>query len=106
MSLVDDIKKGLDLTGALPRPMVFSQKFRPASMTCDDLRKVSALSRGVLLDCVQSSGDKDIDTSLFDATLKEVEKGFIQGLLDKADLPPGSTLTKRFPLNKRTKFGQ
>ena len=43
--------------------MVFSQMCRPASMTCDDLRKVSNLSRGIFLDSVQSSGDKDIDTS-------------------------------------------
>lgn len=86
--------------------MVFSQMCRPASMTCDDLRKVSNLSRGIFLDSVQSSGDKDIDTSLFDATLKEVEKGFIQGLIDKADLPPGFALTKRFPVNKGTKSGQ
>ncbi len=30
LSLVDDIKKGFELTGALPRPAVFAQKFRPA----------------------------------------------------------------------------
>ena len=30
--LVEDIKRGFDLTGALPRSGVFNQKFRPASM--------------------------------------------------------------------------
>ena len=40
LGLVDDIKKGFGLTGALPRSGVFNQKFRPASMTCEDLRKV------------------------------------------------------------------
>ena len=74
--LVEDIKRGFDLTGALPRSGVFNQKFRPASMTCEDLRKVSNLSRDVLLESVQSSGDKGIDLSLFTATLNEVEKGF------------------------------
>ncbi len=34
LGLVDDIKKGFDLTGTLPRSGVFNQKFRPASMTC------------------------------------------------------------------------
>ena len=79
--LVEDIKHGFDLTGALPRSGVFNQKFRPASMTCDseELRKVSNLSREVLLESVQSSGDKEADHSLFATTLKEVEKGFIQG---------------------------
>ena len=90
IGLVEDITRGFDLTGALPRSGVFNQKFRPASMTCEDLSKVSNLSRAVLLESVQSSGDKEIDLSLFAATLKEVEKGFILGPIDKEDLPAGS----------------
>ena len=61
LGLVDDIKKGFDLTGALPRSGVFTQKFRLASMTCDDLRRVSHVSRSVLLESVQSSGDRETD---------------------------------------------
>ena len=61
IGLVDDIKKGFELTGALPRSGVFNQKFRPASMTCEDLRKVSNLSRDVLLEPVLSSGDRETD---------------------------------------------
>ena len=49
-------------------------------MTCEDLRKVSNLSREVLLESVQSSGDKEIDLSLFTTTLKEVEKVSSKGL--------------------------
>ena len=101
--LVEDIKRGFDLTGALPRSGVFNQKFRPASMTCEDLRKVSNLSRDVLLESVQSSGDKEIDLSLFTATLKEVEKGFIKGPTSKEEIPAGSTLTKWFPLKQKNK---
>ncbi len=48
-------------------------------MSCEDLRRVSDLSRAVLLESVQSSGDGELDTSLFEATLKEVEKDFMQG---------------------------
>ena len=76
---------------------VSKQKFRPASMTCEDLRKVSNLSRDVFLESVQSSGDKEVDISLFAATLKEVEKGFIKGPISREELPAGSALTKRFP---------
>ena len=103
MGLVEDITRGFDLTGALPRSGVFNQKFRPASMSCEDLRNVSNLSRSVLLESVQSSGDKEIDLSLFSATLKEVEKGFMQGPIDKEDLPAGSTPTKRFPVKQKNK---
>ena len=101
--LVEDIQRGFDLTGALPRSGVFNQKFRPANMTCEDLRKVSNLSREVLLESVQSSGDKEIDLSLLATTLKEVEKGFIQGPIYKEELPAGSTLTKRFPVKQKNK---
>ena len=72
--LAEDIKRGFDLTGALPRSGVFNQKFRPASMTCEDLRKVSNLSREVFLESVPSSGGKETELSLFATTLKEVEK--------------------------------
>ena len=101
--LVEDIKRGFDLTGA-DQTGVFNQKFRPASMACEDLRKVSNLSRDVLLESVQSSGDKEIDLSLFTATVNEVEKGFIKGPISKEELPVGSTLTKRFPVKQKNKM--
>ena len=90
-SLVEDIKKGLDLAGALPRLGVFNQKFRPASVS------------DVLLESVQSSGDKEVDISLFAATLKVVEKGLIKGPISREELPAGSTLTKRFPVKQKNK---
>ena len=67
------------------------------------LRKVSNLSCEVLLESVQSSGDKEIDLSLPATTLKEVEKGFIQGPINKEELPAGSTLTKRFPVKQKNR---
>ena len=70
-------------------------------MTCEDLRRVSDLGREAILSSVQSSGDPDIDNSLFEATMKEVDKGFIEGPIDKHDLPVGSTLTKRFPVKQK-----
>ena len=102
-TLVDDLTKGFDLTGALPRSGVFSQKFRPASMTCDDLRKISELSKSVIIESLQSSGDPELDQDLFEATMKEVAKGFLEGPVCRSSLPPGSTLTKRFPVKQKNK---
>ena len=65
LTLVGDLTRGFDPTGALPRSGVFSQKFRPASMTCEDLRKVSGLSRSVIIESLQSSGDPELDRGLF-----------------------------------------
>eukprot|EP00434_Breviolum_minutum_P040836 symbB.v1.2.036306.t1/scaffold5096.1/size31004/2 len=72
-------------------------------MTCKDLRKVSDLGREALLGTVQSSGDSEIDRGLFEATVKEVEKGFIEGPVERESLPAGSTLTKRFPVKQKNK---
>ena len=47
-------------------------------MICEDLRKVSDLGREALLGTVQSSGDLETDNSLFEATVKEVEKGSVE----------------------------
>lgn len=68
MNLLDDILKGFNLTDALPSSEVFSQ------MTCKNLSRVSNLSRRILLESDQSSGDRDIDISLFEATLKDLER--------------------------------
>ena len=103
VTLVDDLTKGFDLTGSLPPSGVFSHKFRPASMTCDDLRKVSELSKSVIIESLQSSGDHELDVGLYEATLKEVEKGFLEGPICPASLPLGSTLTKRFPVKQKNK---
>ena len=62
-------------------------------MSFEDLRRVSDLIREILLESVQSFGDKELDTSLFEATLKEVEKGFIQGPRGKGEITAGTTLT-------------
>ena len=102
-TLVEDLTKGFDLTGALPLSGVFSQKFRPASMTCDDLRKVSEISKSVIFESLQSSGDAGLDQDLFEATTKEVTKGCLEGPVCRSSLPPGSTLTKRFPVKQKNK---
>ena len=100
IGLVDDIKKGFDLTGALLRSGVFNQKFRPASMTFESFKPQSWRPLGPL-ESVQSSGDRETDLSLFAATMNEVEKGFIKGPINKEELPAGSTLTKRFPVKQK-----
>ncbi len=96
-------KRALISQGPYPDLGVFNQKFRPASVTCEDLRKVSNLSSDVLLESVQSSGDKEVDISLLAATLKEVEKGFIKGPISREELPAGSILTKHFPVKQKNK---
>ena len=42
---MEQLADGFDLTGSLPEPNVFSRKVRPATMSCDELRRIADLSR-------------------------------------------------------------
>jgi len=72
-------------------------------MSCGDLRRIADLSREGMLQMVKSSGDAEIDSQLYAATMKEVSKGFLEGPIDPRALPAGSTLTRRFGVFQKNK---
>lgn len=78
---MEQLADGFDLTGSLPEPNVFSRKVRPATMSCDELRRIADLSREGMSQTVKSSGDSELDTQLYSVTQKEVAKGFLVGPL-------------------------
>eukprot|EP00435_Cladocopium_sp_Y103_P056535 s954_g19.t1 len=55
-SLVKDLSSGFDLTGTLPMSHAFEQRFKPASMSCEDLRKMADFGRDVFLESVWGLG--------------------------------------------------
>jgi len=101
--LVDQLASGFDLTGGLPESQVFARKMRPAAMSRVELRRISGLCRQNMLQTVVSSGDPKLDSQLYAATMKEVSKGFLIGPIEPADLPEGSTLTRRFGVKQKSK---
>ena len=101
--LVDDIAEGFDLTGKLPASNHFAAKFKPANIPPEALRGIADRARKVLLESVKSSGDQVIDDGVYEATMKEREKGFIRGPINVEDVPSGGTLTCRFGVFLRDK---
>ena len=102
-NLVNDIAEGFDLTGKLPASNFFEEKFKPASLPTEALRGIADRARKVLMESVRSSGDKVIDTGVYQATMKELEKGFLKGPIKVGDVPSGGTLTRRFGVFQRDK---
>eukprot|EP00435_Cladocopium_sp_Y103_P073792 s107_g45.t1 len=102
-NLIADIVRGFDLTGQLPKAHVFKSKLRPASIPCDELRKIAGVCRQAMLQTVSSSGDDELDRGLMAATLKEKSKGFLDGPIGPDTLPDGSTLTRRFAVKQKNK---
>ena len=103
VSLVDDITHGFDLTGKLPASNHFAPKFKPANIPPEALRGIADRARKVLLESVRSSGDREIDAGVYDATMKERDKGFLRGPIRVEDVPSGGTLTRRFGVRQRDK---
>jgi ribonuclease HI len=102
-TLVDDLTRGFDLTGTLPESNSFAKKVRPATMSCEELRRVADMCRQGMLETTATSGDSTLDEQLYAATLKELNKGFLEGPIDPAALPEGATLTRRFGVRQKSK---
>ena len=94
--LISDLSTGFDLTGPLPRSHVFKDKYRPAAMAEETLRKSARLVRGQVLSAVKSSGDEVVDQGVLAATEKELAKGFVEGPVPESSIPPDGTITHRF----------
>ncbi|CAE7770088.1 unnamed protein product [Symbiodinium sp. CCMP2592] len=94
--LISDLSNGFDLTGPLPRSNAFKNKYRPAAMAEETLRKSAGLVRGQVLASVKSSGDEIVDRGVLAATEKELSKGFIEGPVSASDIPADGTVTHRF----------
>ncbi|OLQ10182.1 hypothetical protein AK812_SmicGene6059 [Symbiodinium microadriaticum] len=94
--LISDLSTGFDLTGPLPRSHVFKDKYRPAAMAEETLRKSARLVRGQVLSAVKSSGDEVVDQGVLAATEKELAKGFVEGPVPESCIPPDGTITHRF----------
>ena len=103
VTLPECLRRGFDLTGKLPRSHFFSDRFRPASLPCESLRKAADKARDSILASVKSSGSAELDELLFQATEKEILKGYLEGPVPLTSVPTGGTLTKRFPVRQRTK---
>ena len=79
VNLFQDLCKGFDLTGTLPDSQTFSKRFKPAHMLTAVLRDVARKAREALVLGVRSSGDPNLDAGVYDATVKEIQKGVWSG---------------------------
>ena len=102
--LFNDLCNGFDLTGTLPESHTFAKRFKPAHLPTETLRSVAKMARSALLASVRGSGDSELDRGVYEATQKEIEKGFLSGPVDPLSLPEGATLTRRFGVKQKGKI--
>lgn len=103
LTLFENFSNGVSLTGELPKSGVFKNFLCPAKISCDNLRKLGKIGKESILKTVSSSGDAALDSSLWEATIKEVKKGFLEGPIQVEDLLGDASLTKRIPVQQKNK---
>ena len=88
VNLFHDLCNGFDLTGTLPESQTFSKRFKPAHLPTAGLRDVAGKAKQAVLLGVRSSSNPDLDAGVYEATVKEIQKGFLVGPVDPSSLPP------------------
>ena len=104
VNLCHDIANGFDLVGQLPASNVFSKKMRPASLAPESLRELAPKARAAVMASVRSSGDFQLDKELYEVTLAERDKGFLEGPIKAEDIPFTGTVTRRFGVSQKGKL--
>ena len=94
--LVRDISKGFDLMGDLPCSHVFLHRETFATLTPDQVRDSAALNRIAILASVSRPMEDNIRKGVYEATMKELEAGWITGPICPDQLDERAVCTRRF----------
>ena len=93
VNLVEDIKRGMAITGDLECTSCFAPEFKPAQMSQEDLWRVSKFAQKEVEGRVPAhvkrrfvegtSGTVDVSREVWESTLKEAERGWLGGPLQR-----------------------
>ena len=99
-AVFDEVVSGVGLAGPAPVVESFDPCFKPAKMTVAELSAQAHQSRQVMLASVRSSGDAEIDRTVFDKTQEELDCGWLSGPYNLADLPLDAVVSRRFGIRQ------
>ena len=94
--LVRHMKEGFHLMGPLPETGALPTRVTVGSLTPEEVRANAAINNKAIFESAKNCRDPTIAQAVYDATVAERDKGWLQGPLDFESLPPGAVLTRRF----------
>ena len=100
----DELAFGTELIGTVPQTGVFEQSFKPALQTKGELIEQSNASNLAIFHSVRSSGDLEVDKTVYEKTLEERDAGWLRGPIDFSELGSGCVLSRRFGLRQPNKI--
>ena len=104
LGVVGELIEGTTLTGVVPSCPIFEKSFRPAELDERQLREGSRALNKAIFHATTSSGDAEVDATVYEKTLEEVGMGWARGPIHEEDLPSSYVLSKRFGLKQPNKI--
>ena len=102
VGLFDDLCKGFEVTGEIPRSNVYRVSPAYATLSPAELRAKAALTRKCIIDSVEKACTSDLAADVYAATQEEVKNGWLDGPLDADALDPCVSVTRRFGVRQGT----
>ena len=96
VKLVRDMSKGFDLMGDLPCSNVFVHRETFATLTPSQVRESAALNRKAIIASVSRPMEENVCKGVYEATMKELEAGWITGPICPEQLDGRAVCTRRF----------
>ena len=103
--LFNNIVRGFKLMGDLPVTGIFPSKSSFATLTEEQVRDSAEINRKAIIATAKRPMEEDIKKGVYEATMKEVEQGWLEGPFEAKTLNPRSVLTRRFGV-KQTSTSQ
>ena len=96
----DEVVAGIDLAGPVIPVKAFDPCFKPAKVSVSELARSAPASRVAMLASVRSSGDPEIDATVFSKTMEELECGWLEGPLEPCELLADAVISRRFGIKQ------
>ena len=96
VNLADNIRRGFSLMGDLPKSNVFPSRHIFATLMAEQVRQTAVHSRRAIIHSTMNQMDDDVCQGVYDATLKEVEQGWLEGPISPSDLGDACSVRRRF----------
>ena len=104
MEALELLKNGATLAGEVEASSMFQSSFKPCVATLQQLEDCAAKRNLLVIGMTKSSGSRTLDEAVMKETKDEVARGWADGPWKLADIPAGSTISRRFPLMQGEKI--
>lgn len=102
--IADEMTRGFPLNGWLPESRVFPPRLRLPQIHPESFEAMIPSFSSRTLSAVKGSGDDTLDRELWQATLEEVQLGFMRGPFKPSSLPEGALVSPRFGFKQKNKL--